>query len=153
MPSRHTHGMVAFPLHSCIEVVGGALGALMSCLRIHVQMSVHARENLCGTPRPEAHNNQHDPPLLLPESSSSNNYGKVSERPCGRACGGRACKRGGSLLITSSWCPQDASPAGQQRIMRRRGGSESDTTPRRPNQRFPTKSGAWRDRCCCCCIV
>ena len=28
----HTHFMVAFPLPSCIKVMGGGFGALMNCL-------------------------------------------------------------------------------------------------------------------------
>ena len=63
------------------------------------------------------------------------------------------CTSGASgicLLIVVVWVgPQDATLIGLQRIMRRRGGSQSDTTPRRPNQRFPTRT-AWRGRCCCC---
>ena len=30
----HTHVMVAFPLPACIEVMGGAFGALMNCLKL-----------------------------------------------------------------------------------------------------------------------
>lgn len=54
------------------------------------------------------------------------------------------------LLIVVVWVgPQDATLTGLQRIMGRGGVSQSDTTPRRPNQRFPTRT-ARRGRCCCC---